>query len=38
MRKLHVYFDYLPDENRATFAHQALMNAFKILHANTSGK
>ena len=30
-KHLHVIFDYLPDENHATIAHQALLNAFKKL-------
>ena len=28
-KNMSVYFDYLPDENHATVAHQALYNAFK---------
>lgn len=30
--KVPVYYDYLPDENHATIAHQALLNAIKILN------
>jgi hypothetical protein len=30
-----VFFDYLPEENHATIMHQALSNAFKLLHRNT---
>lgn len=29
--KVHCHFDYLPEEDHATVAHQALMNAFRIL-------
>ncbi len=29
---LHIYFDYLPDEDHATIMHQAVMNAFKQFH------
>lgn len=31
-KNIHVYFDYLPEENHATIMHQALMNAFKLLN------
>jgi uncharacterized protein len=37
-RNINVYLDYLPDENHATIAHQALYNAFKWLHAANGGK
>jgi predicted alpha/beta superfamily hydrolase len=30
-KSLRVYFDYLPQEDHATIAHQALLNAFKLL-------
>lgn len=30
--KLKVNFDYLPDENHATIAHQAIFNAFRMLY------
>lgn len=30
---LHVFFDYLPTEDHATIAHQALYNAFRLLYA-----
>ena len=30
-----VYFDYLPEENHATIMHQAVFNAFKILHSSS---
>lgn len=30
-KQLNVHFDYLPDENHATIAHQALLNALKWL-------
>lgn len=29
---LHVYFDYLPNEDHATILHQAVYNAMKIMH------
>jgi predicted alpha/beta superfamily hydrolase len=29
-KSVHVYFDYLPDENHATIMHQAVYNALKI--------
>lgn len=29
---INVFFDYLPDENHATIAHQAVFNAFKKLY------
>jgi predicted alpha/beta superfamily hydrolase len=32
-KNVTVYFDYLPQENHATIAHQAIFNAFKILFA-----
>jgi predicted alpha/beta superfamily hydrolase len=32
-KNISVYLDYLPDENHATVAHQALYNAFKWLSA-----
>ncbi len=31
--RLQLYFDYLPDENHATIAHQAIANAFRILYS-----
>jgi predicted alpha/beta superfamily hydrolase len=31
-KNLHVYFDYLPQENHATITHQAVFNAFRILY------
>lgn len=30
-KNVHVYFDYLPDENHATILHQAVYNALKLL-------
>jgi predicted alpha/beta superfamily hydrolase len=30
-----VYFDYLPQEDHATIAHQAVLNAFRLLHLPT---
>lgn len=32
---VNVYFDYLPWENHATIMHQAVYNAFKLLHPTT---
>jgi hypothetical protein len=38
-KTVQVIFDYLPQENHATIMHQAVLNAFKQLHAiNLSGK
>lgn len=34
-KNLNVFFDYLPEENHATIMHQAVLNAFKTLQANT---
>lgn len=34
-KNIHLHFDYLPEEDHATIAHQALLNAFKQL-SNTS--
>jgi len=31
-KNLHVYFDYLPQEDHATIAHQAIFNAFRALY------
>jgi predicted alpha/beta superfamily hydrolase len=31
-KSVHVYFDYLPQEDHATIAHQAVYNAFRILN------
>ena len=31
-KNLHVYFDYLPQENHATVTHQAVFNAFRLLY------
>jgi predicted alpha/beta superfamily hydrolase len=31
-KNIHVYFDYLLQEDHATISHQAVMNAFKILY------
>ncbi len=31
-KKVQVYFDYLPQEDHATIAHQAVFNAFKLLY------
>lgn len=31
-KTLNVHFDYLPQENHATIMHQAVSNAFKLLH------
>jgi predicted alpha/beta superfamily hydrolase len=32
-RQVKLYFDYLPDENHATIMHQAVSNAFRLLHS-----
>ncbi len=31
-KTIKVHFDFLPDENHATVAHQAISNAFRILY------
>ncbi len=31
-KNVTVYFDYLPDEDYATVAHQAIFNAFRLLY------
>jgi predicted alpha/beta superfamily hydrolase len=31
-KNIKVYFDYLPQENHATIAHQAIYNAFKVMY------
>lgn len=31
-KQLHVFFDYLPDENHATITHQAVFNALRTLY------
>jgi len=31
-KNVHVYFDYLPQENHATIMHQAVLNAFKLIN------
>lgn len=33
-KNIAVFFDYLPQENHATIMHQAVLNAFKLLHSN----
>ncbi|MFI5172001.1 MAG: alpha/beta hydrolase [Chitinophagales bacterium] len=38
-KSLNVNFDYLPDEDHATIAHQAIFNAIRLLHpVNTNDK
>ena len=32
IKNIKVYFDYLPKENHATIAHQAIMNALKMIY------
>jgi predicted alpha/beta superfamily hydrolase len=32
-KSLHVYFDYLPQEDHGTILHQAVMNALGVLHS-----
>ena len=34
--KIKVYFDYLPEENHATVAHQAVFNAFRLLYPSAA--
>ncbi len=36
-RNVKVHFDYLPSEDHATVAHQAVFNAFRLLYADRSG-
>ncbi len=31
-KSVHVYFDYLPEEDHATVTHQAVFNAFRLLY------
>ncbi len=31
-KSVKVHFDYLPEENHATISHQAVFNAFRVLH------
>ena len=31
-KSVHVYFDYLPQEDHATVSHQAIFNAFRLLY------
>jgi predicted alpha/beta superfamily hydrolase len=31
-KSIHVYFDYLPQEDHATISHQAIFNAFRALY------
>ncbi len=38
-KSVHVYFDYLPQEDHATILHQAVFNALRILYpASTTNK
>lgn len=34
-KSLHIYFDYLPDEDHATITHQAVFNALRLLNPVT---
>ncbi|MDQ6757375.1 MAG: alpha/beta hydrolase, partial [Bacteroidota bacterium] len=34
-KSVNVYFDYLPQEDHATIAHQAVYNAFRMLYGFT---
>lgn len=34
----NVFFDYLPEEDHATIMHQAVLNAFKVIHSNGKSK
>jgi predicted alpha/beta superfamily hydrolase len=36
-KNMNVYFDYLPQEDHATIAHQAILNALKVLHTAQAG-
>ena len=31
-KAVHVYFDYLPEEDHATISHQAIFNALRLLN------
>jgi predicted alpha/beta superfamily hydrolase len=33
-KKVHVFFEYLPQENHATIMHQAVYNALKMLYSS----
>lgn len=35
-KNVHVYFDYLPQENHATIMHQAVYNALRLLDTSTN--
>ncbi|HEY0677615.1 MAG TPA: alpha/beta hydrolase-fold protein [Chitinophagaceae bacterium] len=37
-KTLNVHFDYLPQEDHATITHQAVFNAFRLLHPLTTNK
>lgn len=37
-KNVKVFFDYLPEENHATIAHQAVFNAFKIIYQAADNK
>ncbi|GAB4036657.1 alpha/beta hydrolase [Spirosoma gilvum] len=37
-KNLHLYFDYLPQENHATITHQAIFNAFRLLYPPPADK
>ncbi len=37
-KTVHVYFDYLPQEDHATISHQAVFNAFRLLYPKTEQK
>lgn len=37
-KNVHVYFDYLPQEDHATIMHQAVSNAFKLIYSNAGKK
>lgn len=37
-KNLHVFFDYLPQENHATIGHQAVFNAFRLLYPDAEKK
>jgi uncharacterized protein len=35
-KNVHVFFDYLPQEDHATITHQSVFNAFRILYPVTT--
>jgi hypothetical protein len=37
-KNVHVFFDYLPQEDHATIMHQAVLNAFKLIYSKAGKK